>query len=332
LTGPAQGNASPDGSTLKVDAPKLVSTIGGSRIDTDKVTLVFQAVSGSFVGGQAFTYRVQLMNNGGSVIEEQTGGGLSYTMNSTLDFDTLYRWRARAELGSAVGPWSNTESFKSVDKKLGYIAAQEIYDPLNEGVSVGRINGPVSFSSLGIRTHDEATYVEYTLPQPLRAGEYSALVTNLSNCCNGEDPKWRVLSMREGGAQFNDNEYRMSVEKRGNGATAWRFLTGPGDYIETNSADRAASRYRFDPSQTYFYRVTWGNNVFRVQILEGGVNGVTIYDMSRGYSREYTPFPHNVYIGSPYAAGDRGEPASYDGMIVRQVWVSANPRPSFANK
>ena len=118
---PEAVSAGPDGSTLKVDAPKLVSAIGGVRIETDKATLVIQGASASYVQGQSFTYRVQLLTNAGTIIEDRTGPGLTYAMNSTLDFDTIYRWRARAELNAAFGPWSVTETFRSVDKKLGYI-------------------------------------------------------------------------------------------------------------------------------------------------------------------------------------------------------------------
>jgi hypothetical protein len=57
---------------------------------------------------------------------------------------------------------------------------------------------------------------------------------------------------------------------------------------------------------------------------------VAFFNSAKAYSGIYQPLPHNVYLGSPYAAGDRGEPASVDGMIIRQVWCSANPRPSWA--
>ena len=65
---------------------------------------------------------------------------------------------------------------------------------------------------------------------------------------------------------------------------------------------------------------------------EGGVNGATVYDFGKNYVDPYRPNPHNVYIGSPYAPGDRGERVSCALAIIRQVWVSANPRPSFANQ
>ena len=47
--------------------------------------------------------------------------------------------------------------------------------------------------------------------------------------------------------------------------------------------------------------------------------------------RGYEPNPHVIYLGAP--VGRSGlDGASVDNMIIRQVWVSPRPRPSFANK
>ena len=91
-------------------------------------------------------------------------------------------------------------------------------------------------------------------------------------------------------------------------------------------------RLPFHEDLTYFVRASWGGGAFRVTFQEGGVDGNTIYDLSKGYQRSYTPFPHVVDAGSPYTPGDRGEPSSVAGMVIRQIWVSPNPRPAYANK
>ncbi len=327
-------DAAADGSTLKVSAPVLTSPTGGTRLTTDRVTLTFQAVAAKYAGAQSFTYRVQLLNAANALLEERTGTGLSYAMSSLFGVDTLYNWRVRAELAGAFGPWSATGSFRSLDKQLGYIRGNELYDPLTEGITVGRVHGPVTWvPGVGVRLDAEESYIEYELPQTLSGGEYSLLATGLGVISRNEDPKLRVMTMREGTAAINDNIYRMSVDKRGNGAVAWRFLTGQnsaGSYIETTSSERTV--VNFHENLTYFVRATWGGGVFSVLYREGGATGDDVYESARAYKREYTPLPHMVFIGSPYAPGDRGEPASVDGMVVRQVWVSPNPRPAFANK
>ncbi len=213
----------------------------------------------------------------------------------------------------------------------GYIRGNELYDPLVKGKTIGEIHGGVEFvPGVGIKLLAESSFVSYSLPQTLTEGEMSAIITNVGVVSNTEDPKDRVFTMREGDAAINDNIYRMSVDVRGNGAIAWRFLTGPGPYIETVGAERQV--YNFHEANTYFVQATWRGGFFNVQFRDGGVNGAVIYDFGKAYGAPYTPVPHNVFLGSPYAPGDRGDPSSIANMIIRQVWVSSSTRPDFANK
>ncbi len=327
------GDAAADGSTLKVNAPTPVSPIGGVQLQTTKPTLVWTAASGKYVSS-TFSYRAQLMTATGTLLKETTTPGLQWTTTDDLEVSTVYQWRVRPEIGTYLGPWSSTASFKTVDKPTAFLRGNELYDPLIDGTTLGTIHGPVHFvPGVGLALDADDAYVEYTLPQALTEGEYSALITNLAVISPTEDPKWRVISMREGRAAFNDNPYRMSVEKRGNGAVAWRFISGDnssGAYIETVGSERVV--LEMHESLTYFYKVTWSGGVFNVLIKEGGVNGTTLYNYGKPYDGVYQPSPHNVYIGSPYAPGDRGEPGSCEGMIIRQIWVSGKPRPSYINQ
>jgi hypothetical protein len=259
--------------------------------------------------------------------------GLLDLVTGTLDFDKSFTWWARAESQGAFGPWSARASFATPPNEVeGYIAGNELYDNLTKGRTIGDVHGAVEFvPGVGLKLLEEESFVSYQLPVTLEEGEMSALITNVGVISNTEDPKLRVFSMRQGEAAFNDNPYRMSVEKRGNGAIAWRFLTGGNrPYIETIGSERRV--YPFHERLTYFVQVTWRNNFFNVEFREGGVNGDTIYSFGKGYDWFYGPVPHNVYIGSPYAPGDRGEAGSLDGMIIRHLWVSGRPRPEFANK
>jgi hypothetical protein len=327
-------SAAADTVTLKVNAPALTSPVGGVRLTDSQVTLTFQAATAKFVTGESFTYRVQLMNASSVVLEEKTGTATSYKMATQFDADTLYRWRVRAEQQGQAGPWSTTESFRSMEKPTAYIKANEIYDPLIDGKTVGLVVGPHTWiPGQGLRLDSEGSYVEYGLTQTVSAGEYSMLVMGLETISSTEDPKWRVMSMREGGGAINDNRFRMTADKRGNGAVAYRFITGntsAGNYIETGSSERKP--YPFHESLTYFYKATWGGGIFRLLVLENGVTGSTVFDSTKSYKYDYVPNPHMVYLGSPFASGDRGEPASCEGMVVRQVWMSPNPRPSWANQ
>jgi len=335
---PAMIGANADGSTLKVTAPTPQSPVNGVRLPQgEPVVLTFGNSTIMFSQPVELSYRIEVMNAGGGNVETAVvgsgAGSTSRIVTAALEGEQTYRWRVRAEYQGAFGPWSTVQSFIAPPND-GYIRGNELYDPLNNGKTVGEIHGPVTFiPGLGARLESPSSYIEYQMPEAVVEGEYSALVSGLGVISRNEDPKWRVLSMREGFAAINDNEFRMTVEKRGNGAVAWRFITGSnrsGQYIETVSFERQVVAFHED--LTYFVKAQWAGGQFRVLFQEGGVDGNTVYDFSKGYSRSYTPFPHMVEAGSPYSPGDRGEPSSVAGMVIRQIWVSPNPRPAYANK
>ncbi len=322
------------GSTLKTGSPTPQSPVSNQQVAATPIVLVASNASATYGSNAQFQYRFEIYDANGTLVQSALvpsgATTTSYPVPVDLEGEKSYQWQVRAEYQGSVGPWSPRAAFIA-PLLTGYIRGNELYDPLTKGKTVGTIVGPVTFiPDVGVRLEAESSYIEYALPQPLSGGEYSALLTNLSVVSSTEDPKDRLISMREGDAGINNNLYRMTVDKRGNGAIAWRFLTGPGHYIETVSSERVP--YSFHEALTYFVRATWGGGVFRVVFKEGGVDGSTIYDKSKSYEREYTPFPHMVFAGSPYQAGDRGDPSTVAGMVIRQIWVSANPRPGFANK
>jgi hypothetical protein len=331
-------SAAPDGSTLKVTAPTPQSPINGAKGNQgEPVTLVIGNSTPTFAGGGiALTYRFEIYNSANTKVYssalQNSGAGTttSHVVTVTLEGEKTYTWQARAEYQGAVGPFSGRATFVTPTSE-GYIKADEIYDPLANGKTVGTINGPTEWvPGVGIKLLSTSSFVSYQLPQTVVEGEMSAIITNVGVVSSNEDPKLRIMTMREGEASINDNLYRMSVDKRGNGAIAWRFLTGPGKYIETVSGERQV--YPFHESLTYFVQATWRAGFFNVIFREGGVNGNEIYNFGKAYDKSYTPLPHNVYIGSPYSAGDRGDASSLTDMVLRQLWVSSRARPDFANK
>jgi hypothetical protein len=324
----AGSSAAADTVTLKVNAPALVSPVGGARLTTSQVTLTFQAATAKYVTGESFIYRVQLMNAGSTVIEEKVGAATSYTMSTQFDSDTLYRWRVRAEQQGQAGPWSTTETFKSMEKPAGYIRGNELYDPLDDGKTVGALVGNVTLiPGKGAQINDSSSWIEYTLPQTLTGGEYSALISNLSS--DGPEVKTKVMAMKEGDSDITENEYRFTIEKRGNGVVAWRVIVGNDDQIDTVGGPPNGERKQlaFHESLEYFFKATWGGS-FNLEIWEGGLNGSEIYSFGKTYDGVYQPTPHKVMAGCSYSP--RSGPQSVAGMIIRQIWVSPNPRPSWA--
>jgi hypothetical protein len=331
---PAGTNAASDGSTLKATAPTLQSPIKGVKLDPGTgITLIVGNASAKFANGTALSYRFQIFNAGGAQVYNSplvgagSSGTTAHAVTAALDGDQTYQWQARAEFNGANGPWSARESFIAPVND-GYIQAQELYDPLINGKTVGEIHGPVTFiPGVGVQLQTWDSYISYQLPQTLLEGEYSLIVTGMK--ANTKGDKQKVMAMAQGYSDIIENDRRMTVEKRGDppGAIAWRFLTHD-DRIETT----VRPIYNFSADQSYFYQTTWRNNLFAVLIQEGGIGGKSVYNEGHTWKgRPYDPNPHVIYVGAP--SGRSGSSAaSIENTIYRQIWVSNRPRPAFANK
>jgi hypothetical protein len=334
--GPAANtSANADGSNLKASAPTPVSPANGTRFGAgQQVTLVVSNSSLSFASGVALSYEFQLYGPTGALVATATlpggpTGTTSWLITAQMEGERTYSWQARAVFDGAVGPWSPRWSYVSPLSE-GYIRGNELYDPLINGKTVGIPVGPVTFiPGLGAKLEAQTAHIKYELPQTLYEGEFSILVTNLHT--NTEGGKTKLFAMGKGYDDIVTNEYRMTVEKRGDppGTVAWRFIARD-DQIDTEGAEREI--VQFDPSETYLWQATWRSNYFNVLIRRGGVNGQIIYDKGKHWEgRGYEPSPHVLYLGAP--VGRSGvDGASVDGVIIRQMWVSGGPRPPQANQ
>jgi hypothetical protein len=343
-TPPASAEANADGSLLKVDAPTLQSPADGARLDQSSagITLVVNNVTPRFGSGD-ITYRFQVFNPNNQIVADGQGilpgaGGItSYTIPTTvsLEGDQTHTWWARLEYLGETGPWSPRWSFIPPTNE-GYIRGAELYDPLANGKSVAQscggcgVVGPHQFiPGVGLRFFSQLTHVFYTLPQTLMEGEFSLIVSDMDG--NTDGGKTKLFAMGQGFDDIVTNDRRMTVEKRGDpaGVVAWRFITHS-DQIDTEGHEREF--VSFSRSQIYFWQATWRNNFFNVLIREGGPDGRTIYSKGKHFQgRAYDPNPHVLYLGS-HVGRSGPEGASVDNVTYRQVWVSANPRPAFANK
>jgi hypothetical protein len=326
-------SANADGSTLKASAPTPQSPVGGARLEQGTpVRLVLTNSTTSYTSAVTLSYRFEVLTAGGSVVESVAvpsgSGTTSHVVVAALNGDQTYQWRARPEYQGTTGPWSSMASFVAPAND-GYIRGNELYDPLINGKTVGQISGPVTFiPGVGVRLETQSSFISYQLAQPLWSGEFSALITNIGMATAGL--KTKMFSMSQGSDDITTDRRRFTVEKRGTreaGAIAWRVIASDGP-IETIGADRRV--VNFDPTLTYFWRATWAGS-FRLIINEGGVGGRNVYDFDRGLIGIYDPNPHFVYLGSPPVRGGL-DAQTVPGIVIRQVWVSGNPRPSYANK
>lgn len=110
-------DAAADGSTLKVSAPTLVSPANDATTDSTTPTLVAGVSVGRFVSAGVLVYRFVIETAAGTVVYapasvSSSSSQVSLTVPAqTLAYSAAYRWRARAEQGSAVGPWSAYRTF-----------------------------------------------------------------------------------------------------------------------------------------------------------------------------------------------------------------------------
>lgn len=319
-------DAAPDGSTLKVPAPAPVSPVNNAQVDP--LVLVTGKVTGKFDQTVNPSYEFEIRTGGGATVAGCSstvppGGGstVSYSPPCQLAFDTAHTWRVRGVFAGAVGPWSAAATFRS--PAGGFIRRNEVFDPLVNGTTVGQIVGSVTFiPGVGVRLNDHNSYIQYALPQTLLQGEFSLIITNVAT--NTEGDKTKLFCMSEGLDDIVTNDRRFTVEKRGDpeGIVAWRFITRD-DQIDTEGAEREF--VAFDPNQAYLWTATW-NGFFNVRVQRGGASGPTIYSKGKNYDGPYDPNPHYAFIGCP--SGRSGpSAATVPGMIVRNVWISPQPRP-----
>lgn len=109
--------ANPDGSTLKVTAPALLTPIEGV-IDSRRPTFTWANSSGRF-SATALAYRLELFDAAGNFIDARTVPGTenvtSYTADVDLGYATDFQWKVRAELDGQPGPYSTMGAFRTPD-------------------------------------------------------------------------------------------------------------------------------------------------------------------------------------------------------------------------
>jgi hypothetical protein len=109
--------ANPDGSTLKVTAPGIVSPFDSERTTSRRPTLVWANATGTNIGVGLF-YELEVQDVAGNVVYAQTVGETpgtgSHELPLDLAYDTPYAWRIRAGLATERGPWSVWGNFVTV--------------------------------------------------------------------------------------------------------------------------------------------------------------------------------------------------------------------------
>ena len=103
----------PDGSTLKFNAPALVSPVDRARAEDRRPTLVWANATSRY-GGIGVAYDIQVETSSRVVYEQTVGESQDFgahLLPFDLEYDTAYFWRVRARVGNEFGPWSSYAEF-----------------------------------------------------------------------------------------------------------------------------------------------------------------------------------------------------------------------------
>jgi len=340
-TPPAGVGAAADGSTLKATAPTPVSPVDNVRVEILTPTLNVTNASTPYAT-VPLRYFFQVMNAAGAVVAESGlvtagSGTTSFVVPSGLEGDKPYSWRARAEYEGKYGPWSSLAGFVTPELK-GYIRTSafgaELYDPMTDGETAGAASGSVDFlPGIGVRLNTHESHISYTLPATLTQGEFSLMVTGIDEGSPGD--KSKVMGMQEGGGDITTNDYRFTVEKRGRdyvtpGMITFRIITGEGsDDGRIHDAPRSVPAGGMSDEDWYFFKVTWRDGFARLEVRKDSQNGSIIWQYQLTTDgHPYRPVPHVIHLGAPVGRGGPQD-ATIPGMIIKNVWVGAGPRPQF---
>lgn len=321
----------PGSATLS--APTPTSPVNDQQLDTLRPTLTVSNATSTESGTRTYEFQISDRNDFTNIVASQTGisegsgGTTSYTPASDLQASARMYWRARAAQSGSLSAWSSTAQFRT--KAGGYNRAGELFDPLNNGQTIGERVGSTTFmGEQGLRVDNANSWVKYQLAETLTSGEISVEVSGLAP--NNPGFKSRIFSMMDGGTSLFHSPYLFNAQYRGvsgnpDNAISFKVLMGGEAFkYEPDFNQRAAGIRALNPATTYLWTATWGTT-FRLTIREGGATGAVIYDMSMPTSGTYNPTPHTVYLGANDAAYESG---SYPGAIYRNLWVGRGPRPA----
>lgn len=120
--GPVTSEMGPDGSTLKVTAPTLVSPIGGIEITDTSPDLVIDNATPRFASNLTLSYIFEVTEEDGRVVYTSprvpagANGRTQHEVDMNLDFNEGHTWRAWAVFQDARGPRSTAASFRTFNR------------------------------------------------------------------------------------------------------------------------------------------------------------------------------------------------------------------------
>ena len=199
--------AAPDGTTLKVTAPALISPVDGVRAEDRRPTLIWLNSTAKYAGGYIDAYDLELSTPTAVVYSRTVGISADYgahLIDMELDYDMVYSWRARAHVGNpdSVGPWTAWTSFLSPTRPVA------VAPPPGAAVS-GGCAAPIS--PLGAGESRKLRPNDSDIVRAV-ASRYGAA---LQHSCQPEGGSWEFMDRTIDALRAKDGRYGYNC-KRGN--------------------------------------------------------------------------------------------------------------------
>jgi hypothetical protein len=198
--------SAPDGSTLKVTAPALVSPVDGARAEDRRPTLIWVNSTGKY-GGIGVAYDIELSTPTAVVYSRTVGESPdigAHLIELELDYDTVYSWRVRAHVGNpdTYGPWTSWASFLSPSRPVPVAA------PVG-GSPIGGCAAPLSPLGPG----------ETRKPRPNHSDTVRAVANAypaaFRNSCQDQGGSWEFMDRTVDALRARDGRWGYNA-KRGN--------------------------------------------------------------------------------------------------------------------
>ena len=306
-------------STLNIPAPVLASPSNGAIDVPSTETLIWNAST------PADAYDIQLATDTEftAIVQESIGLRDTLYVASSLESSTTYFWRIRAQLNEAVGPYSESFSFTTLD-----LGSPQLTEPANGSTEIpttivldwDSVNNADSYV---LQLALEASFNEILLEE----NGLSSTSAEISGLEPGTVYFWRVrgqFQLLEGpfsqvftfttitlGVPVAIAPLDNSFPEGPNVAVSWQSLDAADQYRlqiakdpsfsivemeEENLTDTGFLVRDLDPYSTYFWRV---------EAITGGV--------SSGFSevRAFTPYPSSITVSHDRTFGDIGEMQSW---------------------
>jgi hypothetical protein len=319
-------NALPDGSTLKIDAPRLISPTNGVQIQRgDTFTVTLENVRGRYATFPV-TYELEVRNSAtGAVVATASfpaagGSTTSFAVSAAnLAFETNHSWRVRAAYLHGRGPWSANGTFVSGKRAFLNPQTGEVFDPLTDGEAGGTVGvrrGGQFLQGQGWQTVSRDDGIDYNIPTcPDCVVEFD--MTGIGDGLGQpHDDKW--LSMGDGALfgdfnAFRDQDWKMTLEQRADGdGTGMKLIWRNGDAGDGDPGDHTGKQ---DPGPDwqenvkYHFVFDWNPRGFRISI-----NGELWFEDT--FDEPYAPPNHRVSIGC-YPRGETRRDAIYSNFQIK---------------